>query len=69
MPPIGLNTAASTDPEAGLHQMAAELRLLVDSADLVVASGYGHSRPREWVLGGVTRDFLLQVDRCSLVSH
>jgi nucleotide-binding universal stress UspA family protein len=29
----------------------------------------GHSRLREWVLGGVTRDLLLRADRCSLVSH
>ena len=38
-------------------------------ADVIVAGAYGHSRLREWVLGGVTRDLLLQADRCSLVSH
>jgi nucleotide-binding universal stress UspA family protein len=38
-------------------------------ADLVVAGAYGHSRLREWVLGGVTRDLLLCSDRCSLLSH
>jgi nucleotide-binding universal stress UspA family protein len=27
-------------------------------ADLIVAGGYGHSRLREWVMGGVTRDLL-----------
>ena len=27
-------------------------------AELIVAGGYGHSRFREWVLGGVTRDLL-----------
>jgi nucleotide-binding universal stress UspA family protein len=27
-------------------------------ADLIVMGGYGHSRLREWVLGGVTRDIL-----------
>lgn len=50
---------------------AATLRSFADDqkADLIVAGGYGHSRLREWVLGGVTRDFLLHADRCSLISH
>ena len=38
-------------------------------ADLVVAGAYGHSRVREWALGGVTRNLLLHTHRCSLVSH
>jgi nucleotide-binding universal stress UspA family protein len=38
-------------------------------ADVVVAGAYGHSRLREWVLGGVTRDLLLRADICALVSH
>ena len=38
-------------------------------AGLVVGGAYGHTRLREWVLGGVTRDFLLRPTRCSLVSH
>lgn len=38
-------------------------------ADLVVAGAYGHSRFREWVLGGVTKDLLLSKDRYSLLSH
>jgi nucleotide-binding universal stress UspA family protein len=32
-------------------------------ADVIVAGAYGHSRPREWVIGGVTRDLLLEC-RC-----
>ncbi len=38
-------------------------------ADVVVAGAYGHSRLREWVLGGVTKDLLLSKDRYSLISH
>ncbi len=38
-------------------------------ADLVVAGAYGHSRVREWALGGVTRSLLLHSGRCSLLSH
>lgn len=38
-------------------------------AQLVVAGGYGHSRFREWALGGVTRD-LLRLSRIPLLySH
>jgi nucleotide-binding universal stress UspA family protein len=38
-------------------------------ADLIVAGAYGHSRAREWVLGGFTHDLLLRGNRCALVSH
>ena len=38
-------------------------------AGLLVAGAYGHSRFREWVLGGVTRDLLLRSSRCTLLSH
>jgi nucleotide-binding universal stress UspA family protein len=39
------------------------------NAGVIVAGAYGHSRVREWVLGGVTRDLLLRAGRCALVSH
>lgn len=39
------------------------------SADIVVAGAYGHSRVREWALGGVTRTLLKHAARSSLVSH
>lgn len=38
------------------------------SADLVVAGAYGHSRLREWAFGGVT-DGILRNGRCALLSH
>lgn len=40
-----------------------------EGADLIVAGAYGHSRLREWVLGGVTRGLLQQTERCVLFSH
>lgn len=39
------------------------------NADVIVAGAYGHSRLREWLTGGVTRDFLLESSRGVLVSH
>lgn len=38
-------------------------------ATTVVAGAYGHSRLREWALGGVTRDLTLRARYCSLLSH
>ncbi len=38
-------------------------------ADLIVMGGYGHSRLREWVLGGVTRSMLQTMTVPVLMSH
>jgi nucleotide-binding universal stress UspA family protein len=38
-------------------------------ADIVVAGAYGHTRLREWIFGGVTRDLITRPTRCSLLSH
>ncbi len=38
-------------------------------ADLVVAGAYGHSRLREWALGGVTRELLQRSKCCVLLVH
>lgn len=38
-------------------------------SDLIVMGGYGHSRLREWVLGGVTRSLLGQMTVPVLMSH
>ncbi|TNC08044.1 universal stress protein [Methylobacterium terricola] len=40
-----------------------------EDADLVVMGGYGHSRLREWLFGGVTRDILRTSPLCCLMSH
>jgi len=55
---------ASKDETAKLAEVADELR-----AGVIVAGAFGHSRAREWALGGVTRDLLLRGKRCSVVSH
>jgi nucleotide-binding universal stress UspA family protein len=59
-----LTLASSDDDASDLDKITRDL-----AADLVVAGAYGHSRLREWALGGVTRDLLLRANRCSLVSH
>lgn len=39
------------------------------NADLIVAGAYGHSRLREWALGGVTNDLLHRPSAFVLLSH
>lgn len=56
--------AAAGDEVTQLQGIAAE-----QEADVIVAGAYGHGRLQEWALGGVTRDLLLQADRCALLSH
>jgi nucleotide-binding universal stress UspA family protein len=38
-------------------------------ADLIVMGGYGHSRLREWLLGGVTYELLHKSPVPLLVAH
>jgi nucleotide-binding universal stress UspA family protein len=63
-------TASEQVPEesgeagAQLERIASEV-----SAGVVVAGAYGHSRLREWILGGVTRRLINPSIRCSLLSR
>ncbi len=61
--------AAGTRTEVRVNDEAAQLRDIARDAGLIVGGAYGHTRLREWVLGGITRDVLLRPDHCSLVSH
>ena len=62
---------ASSSTRIVLEDEATELDGLAEElgAGMVVGGAYGHSRLREWVLGGVTRDLLLRPRCCSFVSH
>ncbi|EGY01678.1 UspA-like protein [Nitrospirillum viridazoti Y2] len=66
------------------HGVAAEIRRLgkwdniaaglfneaeLSGAGLMVAGAYGHSRLREWALGGVTRDILTKTPVPALLAH
>lgn len=56
--------AYEESPTAALQAAAVEGR-----ADLLVAGGYGHSRFREFILGGVTRDLLVRTTLPTLLAH
>jgi nucleotide-binding universal stress UspA family protein len=63
-------TAARTVVADGLSPADALLDYASDiSADLLVVGGYGHSRTRELVMGGVTRDLLRHMTLPVLMSH
>jgi nucleotide-binding universal stress UspA family protein len=57
-------TAIEGDVEDTLLSYAADI-----GADMVVMGGYGHSRLREFILGGVTRGMLKSMTVPCLMSH
>jgi nucleotide-binding universal stress UspA family protein len=61
-------TSAALEPVGATSVQLAE-RAFIEGADLIVAGAYGHTRLREWVLGGVTRDLLTRIPCCSLLSR
>lgn len=65
----GVTADADVRPSAG--DDAARLSAMAEErgANIVVAGAYGHSRIREWALGGVTRALLHHAGRSSFVSH
>jgi nucleotide-binding universal stress UspA family protein len=63
-------TAARTVVTDGLSPADTLLDYASDiSADLLVVGGYGHSRTREIIMGGVTRDLLQHMTLPVLMSH
>jgi nucleotide-binding universal stress UspA family protein len=48
---------------------ALELAANKHAADLIVIGAYGHSRLREWALGGVTEDLIAASSKFVLFSH
>ncbi|PZO03552.1 MAG: universal stress protein UspA [Hyphomicrobiales bacterium] len=67
---FGIAARAVLRPDCG-EDIADAIKRLVreQNADLVVAGAYGHSRLREWIFGGVTRDLIETTPVCCLMSH
>jgi nucleotide-binding universal stress UspA family protein len=67
----GHGIAASTVvPESEAAAPGQLDRIAADvGAGLVIAGAYGHSRLREWILGGVTRHLATGSSRCVLLSR
>jgi nucleotide-binding universal stress UspA family protein len=56
---------------AGRASVASQIFEVVDGegADLMIAGAYGHSRLREWIFGGVTRELIETCPVCCLMAH
>ena len=65
----GIQASSMVPEKIGNAQIQLD-RIAADiTAGFVVAGAYGHSRFREWVLGGVTQHLVEQDARCSLFSR
>jgi len=66
----GLNVEVKRIPAVGINVPEAILSHAADiSADFMVMGGYGHSRLREYVLGGATRGMLASMTLPTLMSN
>jgi nucleotide-binding universal stress UspA family protein len=66
----GLNVKVKRIPAGGINVPEAILSHAADiSADFMVMGGYGHSRLREYVLGGATRGILASMTLPTLMSN
>lgn len=65
----GIRTTVGLLPDSGTPaaMLLAEAHRI--SADVIVAGGYGHTRLREWILGGATYDLLQSSDLPILMAH
>jgi nucleotide-binding universal stress UspA family protein len=52
------NDAEQLQAYAGEHEV-----------DLLIGGAFGHSRIREWMFGGVTRNLFFHGAQCALISH
>lgn len=66
----GLRVTEVNLPRTGASVATTLLRHAAESnAQLLIAGGYGHSRLREWVMGGTTRELLDALHLPILFSH
>ena len=66
----GINASIHVTKGRGLDTSSALLQEITDQkADLVVIGGYGHSRLREWLLGGVTYNLLRRSPVSLIIAH
>lgn len=66
----GVNAEAATTASDEADVGAIILSRAADiDADMIVAGAYGHSRTREWILGGVTRTLLHETTVPAFLSH
>jgi nucleotide-binding universal stress UspA family protein len=65
----GVKAEGTVHAATGNDSVQLEALLAEQNAGIMVSGGYGHSRVREIILGGVTRHRLTQSRGCSLLAH
>ncbi|UVK38668.1 universal stress protein [Mesorhizobium sp. AR10] len=66
----GIDASVHVANKRGLDMSSALLNVIGEQrADLVVMGGYGHSRLREWLLGGVTYKLLRKSPVSLVIAH
>ncbi|GJD35322.1 universal stress protein [Methylobacterium aerolatum] len=65
----GAHVTASRLPAGGCDGDEILAYAARQDADLIVMGAYGHSRLREWIVGGVTREVLDRASVCCLMCH
>ena len=66
----GISASIHVAKGRGLDTSSALLEVIAEQkADLIVMGGYGHSRLREWLLGGVTYNLLRKSPVSLIIAH
>ncbi len=65
----GVSAEPKVETYSGLETARLDAIARECDAGLFVAGAYGHTRMREWAIGGVTSDLLLHPSRPTLISH
>lgn len=65
---IKVEAASTTTDQSDVGAIILSRAFDVD-ADLIVAGAYGHSRTREWILGGVTKTLIHETPVPAFISH
>ncbi|HVV41435.1 MAG TPA: hypothetical protein VHC94_10265 [Nitrobacter sp.] len=71
-PEAAVDPYVAADPEADPTISVAEQLDRIGAnvgAGVMIAGAYGHSRLREWILGGVTRHLVTNPSRCAFLSR
>jgi nucleotide-binding universal stress UspA family protein len=65
----GINAAPDFLESTGNDPQDLQNYAIKHHVDLLVGGAFGHSRIREWMFGGVTRNLFFHGTQCALVSH
>lgn len=65
---INVEASSTTTDQSDIGGIILSRAFDVD-ADMIVAGAYGHSRTREWILGGVTKTLIHETPVPAFISH